>query len=273
MPFSARASARDLVVGPARVAAVDDRVALVQQVGQRVHRLLGGVTGGHHDPHRPRRLELGDQVLQGGRAGGAVLLGLLHRVLGEVEGHHLVVRVAVDAMDHVAAHLSQPYEAELHAVPPIRGRDPAKRRLWCSPPHSFRGTGRFQPPDRNCYKRSRGARAIVASVSAAAAQNTAAKPTPSAAAPSAGGPTSNPSAEHDHHGRQAGGRAGRVHLAAPDDLHGHHRVVGGAEQHAREARGRDAGGRQAQQHQRGGLRDQRQRERGAPAQPPDQRRR
>ena len=82
------------------------------------HGLLGRVAGGHHDPDGPRRLELADQVLQRGDAGGAVALGLLHRVLGEVEGHHLVVRVAVDAMDHVAAHLSEAYEAELHSVPP-----------------------------------------------------------------------------------------------------------------------------------------------------------
>ena len=34
--------------------------------------------------------------------------------VAEVERHDLVIRVAMDAMDHVAAHLPEPYEAELH---------------------------------------------------------------------------------------------------------------------------------------------------------------
>ena len=41
-------------------------------------------------------------------------LGLAHRVGAEVEGHDLVVRVAMDAMDHVAAHLPEADEPELH---------------------------------------------------------------------------------------------------------------------------------------------------------------
>ena len=44
----------------------------------------------------------------------AVPLGLLHGVLGEVERHHLVIGVAMDAMDHVAAHLPETDETELH---------------------------------------------------------------------------------------------------------------------------------------------------------------
>ena len=38
----------------------------------------------------------------------------LDRLLVEVERDDLVLRVAVDAMDHVAAHLPEPYEADLH---------------------------------------------------------------------------------------------------------------------------------------------------------------
>src|SRR3712207_7395213 len=44
----------------------------------------------------------------------SVGLGLPHRLRAEVEGDHLVVRVAMDAMDHVAAHLPEADEAELH---------------------------------------------------------------------------------------------------------------------------------------------------------------
>ena len=43
-------------------------------------------------------------VLDGGRDGVRV----------RVERDHLVVRVALDAMDHVAAHLAEPDESDLH---------------------------------------------------------------------------------------------------------------------------------------------------------------
>ena len=108
-----RRGAADIVV-PVRVAAVDDRVALVEQVGELEHRLLGGVARGHHHPHCPRRVERGHELLERGHAGGAVLLRGAHRLRVEVEGDDLMVRVAMDAMDHVAAHLPKPDEAELH---------------------------------------------------------------------------------------------------------------------------------------------------------------
>src|SRR5204862_2546243 len=50
-----------------------------------------------------------------------VALGLAHRLLDEVEDHALLVGVAMDAMDHVAAHLSQANESKLHPVSPLRG--------------------------------------------------------------------------------------------------------------------------------------------------------
>ena len=65
-------------------------------------------------PHCARSVELRYQLLEPTGARGTVPFGLLHRILGEVEGHHLVVRVAVNAMDHVAAHLSEAYESKLH---------------------------------------------------------------------------------------------------------------------------------------------------------------
>src|SRR5205085_2368984 len=81
--------------------------------------------------HRPRRVELGDQVLQRGGAARAVLLGALDVVLVEVEGDHVVVGVALDARDHVAAHLAQADEADLHQrIPSTRlviSRTPAAR--------------------------------------------------------------------------------------------------------------------------------------------------
>ena len=43
--------------------------------GERVDRLLGRVAGRDHHPHHARRVELGDEVLERGRAGRAVPLG------------------------------------------------------------------------------------------------------------------------------------------------------------------------------------------------------
>jgi hypothetical protein len=52
------------VVVPVGVAAVDDGVALVEEVGEREHGLLGRVAGGDHDPHGARRFELGHEIVQ-----------------------------------------------------------------------------------------------------------------------------------------------------------------------------------------------------------------
>ncbi len=54
-----------------------------------------------------------DELLQRVGAGGSVPDGLLDRLRVEVERDDLVVGVAADAMDHVAAHLAQPDETDL----------------------------------------------------------------------------------------------------------------------------------------------------------------
>src|SRR5262249_49532158 len=52
---------------------VDDRVARLEQRGQGLHRLLGGPTGGDHDPHRPGLLQLCPPVLEAPAPPGAPL--------------------------------------------------------------------------------------------------------------------------------------------------------------------------------------------------------
>src|SRR6185437_4309670 len=108
-----------LVVGPTGVAAVDDRVAAIEQLGQLVDSLLRGRAGRDHDPHDPRRRELLDELSQRARAGGPVPDRLPDGLLVEVEGDDLVLGVAPDAVHHVAAHLAQPDKADLcHLLSP-----------------------------------------------------------------------------------------------------------------------------------------------------------
>ena len=88
----------------------------VQQTEQRLDRLLRRVAGRDHDPHRARRGQLLDQLLQRTGARRAVPLGGLDRVGAEVERHDLVLGVAPDPVHHVAAHLAQPDEPDLHGL-------------------------------------------------------------------------------------------------------------------------------------------------------------
>ena len=59
-------------------------------------------------------VELGDELLERGRADGAMVLGGADGVGVGVERDDLVVRVALDPMDHVAAHLPEADESDLH---------------------------------------------------------------------------------------------------------------------------------------------------------------
>ncbi len=62
MPLRSKRSARVDVVAVVAVAAVDQDVALLQQLRQLVQRLVGE-RGRHHHPDRPRRGQLGDELL------------------------------------------------------------------------------------------------------------------------------------------------------------------------------------------------------------------
>ena len=75
---------------------------------------LGDVAARNHQPDHARLVELGDQLLERRCADRALLLRGLDGVGVRVEGDDLVVRVALDAMDHVAAHLPEADESDLH---------------------------------------------------------------------------------------------------------------------------------------------------------------
>ena len=108
---SERGGARD-VVGVPRIAAVDDRVARFEQRCQLVDDQTGHARG-HHQPDRPRRVELRDQLLQGRRPGCSLGDERVDRRLP------VVVDDAFDAGTHAAAnevrsHAAQADHAELH---------------------------------------------------------------------------------------------------------------------------------------------------------------
>ena len=101
------------VVGEAAVATVDDQVALVEQAGELGDGVAGRRTAGHHDPHHPRRVEPLDEVGQRAR--------VRHGLVAVVP--HDLVASAADALAHVAAHLAQPDQTQLHLGTP--------RCVWC----------------------------------------------------------------------------------------------------------------------------------------------
>ena len=96
----------DLVVGPARVAAVDDHVALAHQLAQRRDGLPGGVAGGNHHPDDLGTRQRLYQLLE---AGHVPQLGVA------VEADHRVA-VAAQALAHVAAHLAEADHADVHGA-------------------------------------------------------------------------------------------------------------------------------------------------------------
>ncbi len=99
-----------VVVG---VAAVDDRVAGLEHLGQRLDRLVGDLAGGNHHPGRARLLELGGEVRKRLGPDRAVCGERLHRVGADVVAD-AVVPVADQPPNHAGAHPAEPDHSELH---------------------------------------------------------------------------------------------------------------------------------------------------------------
>ena len=104
------------VVLPEGVAAVDDDVALLHQLGERLDGLLGDLARRQHHPGGARLLQLLDEILQ--------RFGACRAVGGEIGNSFLAlvvndggVSVLHQAADDVAAHPPQSDHAELHCLP------------------------------------------------------------------------------------------------------------------------------------------------------------
>ena len=88
------------------VAAVDHDVARLHEASH-VHDRLPGERGGHHHRYGPRRLELGDEIVQRCRCQRSVVCEVLHRVIVDVVDDALV------SGPHQASH-----QARAHAPQP-----------------------------------------------------------------------------------------------------------------------------------------------------------
>ena len=110
------------VVAVPRVAAVDDRVAALEQWCQLVDRVTDEGSR-HHHPHVPRRIERADELLERQGADHSVA-GHRSDGLGcDVEAGALMAGFD-QPENHVGAHPAEPDHAELHASRlPRRDRD------------------------------------------------------------------------------------------------------------------------------------------------------
>src|SRR5829696_2920259 len=102
------------VIAIVRVAAVDDDVAFVEDVGQLLDDFAGDPSGDHH-PGNPGLAELVDELLHGDRAGRALTFQLRYEVPIDVE-HHTFVPVAHQPANDVRAHSAQPDHSQLHGT-------------------------------------------------------------------------------------------------------------------------------------------------------------
>src|SRR5229473_2137393 len=111
-----RVTHRDL---PVRVAAVDDDVARVAELGELIDRFGRRVARGNHYPHHTRlRLEGIDELLHRQRGDCSLRCLLLDRIRGTVVRDHAVAALH-EAQDHVAAHAAQSDHPHLHCRSPL----------------------------------------------------------------------------------------------------------------------------------------------------------
>jgi hypothetical protein len=99
-----------------RVAAVDERVAGLQQGLQGRNRVIGDLPRGHHEPDRARWLQLADQLRKRGCGAGALGFERAARRLGRVVADDLMA-AAHESLGHVRAHASQTDHGKFHSVP------------------------------------------------------------------------------------------------------------------------------------------------------------
>ncbi len=120
------------VVLEVRVSAVDDRVARLERLGQRCHRLLGGGAGGHHHPDRARRGQSLDELVEAAGGDGALRAQRGHRVRVAIMHHHLVAALH-QAPGHVRTHPAETDHSDLHrGLPPQRAIAARRFSTVCS---------------------------------------------------------------------------------------------------------------------------------------------
>jgi len=102
------------VIAEIRIAAVDDRVAGLEQARQLIHDPVGDCRR-NHDPRVAGLFEFGDKIRECGRPPGTLVLELADGVRVRVVNHTLV-SVAENPANHVRAHSPESDHSELHSA-------------------------------------------------------------------------------------------------------------------------------------------------------------
>ncbi len=110
------------------VAAVDDRVAGLEQRGELVHRLFSRIAGGDHQPHDARGAEHAHDFLRRQPAFQALAHDLARFVGRPIERDHPMTRL-VQPPGHVPAHSAEADDRELHVLSPLAGKGIAERLI------------------------------------------------------------------------------------------------------------------------------------------------
>ena len=117
MPLSLSCCGAADVVFEIGVAAVDEDVAGLHVLRQRLHGLLGGIARRNHQPGDARLAQFADEVIERRRSDRAFAGDLLH-VVGAQIGDHDFVPAAHQAARHVGAHPAQTDHSQIAYVAP-----------------------------------------------------------------------------------------------------------------------------------------------------------
>ena len=80
---------------------------------QRLHGLLGGTSGGHHEPGDARLVQFADEIIQRGGRDRALARDLFH-IFGAQVSDYEFMTTADQATRHVSAHPAQTDHSQTH---------------------------------------------------------------------------------------------------------------------------------------------------------------
>ena len=125
------------VVFEIRVAAIDENIARLHALRKCLDGLLGGSSGGNHQPGDPRLAQLVDEVVERTGSDGAFPGNALHVIRAQVRDYDFMAATHQPAR-HVRAHPAQPHHAQFHT-----GSSPILNRFFTAPEKLLFTVGAF----------------------------------------------------------------------------------------------------------------------------------